>query len=376
MEMHGPQVVRGKHLYALVGRSWPRGHASEGEGAGANPRPPVTVALAGDTMLGRAVAAALASTPPAALFSPEVVSAARQADLFVLNLECCISRRGTPWPDPDKAFFFRAPPVAVDVLTELGVSCVSLANNHALDFGADALLDTLEHLEAAGVETVGAGPDLERARAPVVLEASGFRLAVVGVTDHPAAYAAGPTRPGVAHVDLRRGVPSWLLELVSGLDADAVLVTPHWGPNMATGPLPSTRAAAARLLAAGATVIAGHSAHVFQGVEGPVLYDLGDFVDDYATNGLVRNDLGLLFLVTLDVAGPVRLEAVPLKLEYCHTRLARGAEASWIRRRFRRACLSFGTRVTEEAGRLVVEWRTTGPGARRRRTLPAGGDRP
>jgi poly-gamma-glutamate capsule biosynthesis protein CapA/YwtB (metallophosphatase superfamily) len=75
------------------------------------------------------------------------------------------------------------------------------------------------------------------------------------------------------------------------------------------------RRAAAALRAVGATLIAGHSAHVFHGVEPGVLYDLGDFLDDYAVDARLRNDLGLLFLVTLDRNGPVRLEAVPLKLE-------------------------------------------------------------
>jgi poly-gamma-glutamate capsule biosynthesis protein CapA/YwtB (metallophosphatase superfamily) len=99
-----------------------------------------------------------------------------------------------------------------------------------------------------------------------------------------------------------------------------VLVTPHWGPNMAPAPLPRIRRAAAALRAAGATLLAGHSAHVFHGVQDGVLYDLGDFLDDYAIDPVLRNDLGLLFLVELNRAGPVRLEAVPLRLEFCHTR--------------------------------------------------------
>jgi len=73
----------------------------------------VRLALAGDTMLGRGVAARLETRPPSALFAPELVEVAQEADLFVLNLECCISERGEPWPDPRKPFFFRAPPVAV-----------------------------------------------------------------------------------------------------------------------------------------------------------------------------------------------------------------------------------------------------------------------
>jgi poly-gamma-glutamate synthesis protein (capsule biosynthesis protein) len=314
------------------------------------------LALAGDTMLGRGVAERLASARPESLVAPEVVAVAREADFFVLNLECCISTRGDPWPDPGKPFFFRGPPAAADVLAHLGVDCVTLANNHALDFGAAALLDTIEHLAARGIAAVGAGPDVMSARRTALLDARGFRLAVVGVTDHPAAYAAGPATPGVALAPLEDGGPDWLTETINraASETDAVLVTPHWGPNMAAEPRAGIRAAAGGLLAAGATLVAGHSAHVFHGVEGPVLYDLGDFLDDYAVDPLLRNDLGLLFLVTLDEGGPARLEAVPLELEYCRTRLARGDDARWIAERFRAACARLGTRVSEEDGRLVV----------------------
>jgi poly-gamma-glutamate synthesis protein (capsule biosynthesis protein) len=320
----------------------------------------VKLALAGDTMLGRSVAHVIARARPRPLFADEVVDITRSADLFVLNLECCISERGTPWPDPRKPFFFRAPPAATDVLNRLGVNCVTLANNHALDFGPVCLLDTLEHLRAAGIAWVGAGPRLDDARAPAILEAAGLRLGVVGCSDHPAAYAAGPESPAIAYVDLQRGL-DWLPDAIARLDVDAVLVTPHWGPNMTPEPLPSVRRAAAALRAAGATLIAGHSAHVFHGVESGILYDLGDFIDDYAVDPRLRNDLGLLFLVTFDEHGPSRLEAVPLKLEFCYTRLADREEAAWIGRRFRTACAALGTEVTEEDGRLVVVWRREAP---------------
>ena len=125
---------------------------------------------------------------------------------------------------------------------------------------------------------------------------------------------------------------------------------------MTAEPVPRVRGAAAELLATGATLVAGHSAHVFRGVERNVLYDLGDFLDDYAVEPVLRNDLGLLFLVELDERGPIRLEAIPLELRYCHTRLARDAEAAWIRRRFEEACRGLGTEVTEESGRLVVRF--------------------
>ncbi len=307
------------------------------------------LALAGDTMLGRGVAARLADDPNNTLFAPELVDIVRGADLFVLNLECCISARGEP--TPGRVFHFRAPPWAAQALAHLGVDCVTLANNHALDFGPDALLDTLSHLDAAGIRAVGAGTDLERARAPAVLEMGGFRLAVLGFADHPAEYAAHADRPGIAYVDLQGALPNWLTNFP---DADAVLVTPHWGPNMTTEPPRYVRRAAQALLDAGTTLIAGHSAHVFHGVAAHVLYDLGDFLDDYRVDPELRNDLGLLFIV--DLAGD-RLEAIPLKLEFAYTRLAEDAEAAWIKRRFTEACAAFGTKVAAEEGRLVARWR-------------------
>jgi poly-gamma-glutamate synthesis protein (capsule biosynthesis protein) len=306
-------------------------------------------------MLGRGVGEVLAGTMPERLVAPEVARLTRATDLCILNLECCISERGAPWPAPGKPFFFRAPPAAVDVLRHLGVDCVTLANNHALDYGSTALLDTLAELAAAGIATVGAGADVAGARAPALLAAGGRRLAVFGVTDHPEDFAAGETTPGVAYADLHRETPAWLRDAIAACDADAVLVTPHWGPNMCSEPVPHVRRAAHDLIAAGATLVAGHSAHVFHGVQGNVLFDLGDFLDDYAVDPDLRNDLGLLFLATLEDRALRRIEAVPLRLDYAHTRLAVGEDADWIRARFRSACARMGTPVREEAGRLVVE---------------------
>jgi poly-gamma-glutamate capsule biosynthesis protein CapA/YwtB (metallophosphatase superfamily) len=316
----------------------------------------ITLALAGDTMLGRGVAEVVASSPTAPV-ADEVADLTRRADLFVLNLECCISERGHPWPAPSKPFHFRAPPAAVETLAHLGVDCVTLANNHALDFGHDALLDTLALLDEAGIAHVGAGPTLAAARAPQVLRAGDARVTVLAVSDHPRDFAAGPDRPGIAYANLWNGQrPAWLVDAIeTHAGAGAVLVSPHWGPNMTPEPVAHVRLAARALVDAGATLVAGHSAHVFHGMAGRVLYDLGDFVDDYATDPALRNDLGLLFLVTLDATGPRHLEAFPLKLDYCRTRLAGGDDAHWIAQRFRGACAAMGTDVREEDGRLLVD---------------------
>jgi poly-gamma-glutamate capsule biosynthesis protein CapA/YwtB (metallophosphatase superfamily) len=312
-----------------------------------------TLALAGDTMLGRGVAQELVQNPRAPLFDGHVVELIASADACVLNLECCISERGARFPDPRKPFFFRAPPIAAERLAELGVSAVTLANNHALDYGSQALLDTLAHLEAVGIPVVGAGGDLDAARRARVIRCGPLRLRLVAFSDHPPEFAAAPAQPGIAFAPLERGLPQWVRDAAGpGGDADAVLVAPHWGPNMVSGPVRRVRAAARALRDAGATLIAGHSAHVFHGAADGVLFDLGDFLDDYATNRELRNDLGLLWLVDLDSRGPRRIRTLPLALDYSFTRRASRAEADAILRLLRARCAPFGTEV-DAAGDLL-----------------------
>jgi poly-gamma-glutamate capsule biosynthesis protein CapA/YwtB (metallophosphatase superfamily) len=307
-------------------------------------------------MLGRKVGEELAR-PGHRSLSADVQEIAGGADLFIANLECCISDRGAPVPEPGKPFYFRAPPVAAERLGDMGVDCVSLANNHALDFGSEALLDTLDHLRAAGIAAVGAGCDEAAARAPVVRDVSGVRVRIVAVSDHPSSYAAGVQRPGIAFADLAGApVPPWLrIASTPDAGADVTIVLPHWGPNMRARPVRHVRRAAAALQAAGATLIAGHSAHVPQGPSGRTLFDLGDFIDDYAVHPRLRNDLGLLWLVMLDADGPRRVEGIPLRLEFAHTRLADRDETRLLHSLLQKRCAAVGSSVHLQGDRLVFE---------------------
>jgi poly-gamma-glutamate synthesis protein (capsule biosynthesis protein) len=299
----------------------------------------------------------LKEDPKAALFAPEVLEIIESADGMLLNLECCISDRGEPWPD--RVFHFRAPPAAVDVLVGLGVNCVTLANNHALDFGVDALLDTLDHLADAGIAVVGAGPDVTSARRPTTFSVSGESVTVLSFSDHPAEYAATTDVPGIAYAHIGSALPSWLTSTLASL-ADApgpVVVTPHWGPNMTPGPAGYIQRTAAGLVAGGASLVAGHSAHVFHGACPPILYDLGDFIDDYATHRSLRNDLGLLWLVTFDGQRVCAVEAVPLHLAFCYTELAEGDDDRFVRDRLRATCAAFGTEGTTTGRGLAISVR-------------------
>ena len=320
------------------------------------------IGLLGDVMLGRGVAAALRARAPAELWDPALRELTASLDLVICNLECCLSSRGRPTMRlPGKPFFFRGPPGAVRALTSAGVGVATLANNHALDYEEIALRDTVAILSAGGIACCGAGPDLRAARAGVVVDAGSSRVGLISFTDHPVQYAAADDGAwGVAHANLWSQTPAWLLSAVSGLAArcDHVIVCPHWGPNMTTEPAGWQRRAARELQAAGAGLVAGHSAHVFHGVgweHGPILFDLGDALDDYRVDPDLRNDLGLLAIWRPGIA----LELVGLRLRYCRTALARSGDADWIAARLTSACAELGThvqRVGEQ--RFVVTPRT------------------
>jgi poly-gamma-glutamate synthesis protein (capsule biosynthesis protein) len=175
-----------------------------------------------------------------------------------------------------QALLLRAPPVAVEALHRLGVTAVTLANNHALDYGYDALLDTLDVLHEAGIGTTGAGADLDAARRPSRIVVGDTSIAVIGCTDHPAQYAATASRPGVAYSVLGETIDDWVAGAVRSAADDCVIVTPHWGPNMVGEPIDRVRAAAGGLRRAGASIVVGHSAHVFHGMRDRVIFDLGD----------------------------------------------------------------------------------------------------
>jgi poly-gamma-glutamate capsule biosynthesis protein CapA/YwtB (metallophosphatase superfamily) len=321
-----------------------------------------TIALLGDVMLGRAVAERLAEVPPEEVWAPEVRELCRSCDLVICNLECCISSHGEPTERVrHKPFFFRGPPPAVRSLEAIGVGAAGLANNHALDYEAEALLETLDLLAEAGIAVAGAGRGEAEARRGAIVEAGTVRLGLVAVSDHPREFAAGSDSPGIAYGDMRGAIPDWLAGELSRLDreCDHVVAFPHWGPNMITEPAGWQRRAAERLQEAGADLIAGHSAHVFHGAgwgrRGPLLYDLGDALDDYAVDARLRNDLGLL-AVWRPGDPEVELELVGLALDYCHTRLAAGAEAEWIAHRLGHACQPLGTRaerIAEERFRVA-----------------------
>jgi poly-gamma-glutamate capsule biosynthesis protein CapA/YwtB (metallophosphatase superfamily) len=209
----------------------------------------------------------------------EVAGSLRRADLAIVNFECAASRRGTP--APEKEFTFRADPASLPAMAAAGVDVASVANNHAVDFGVEAFLDTLTHLREAGMTPVGGGTNVDEAWAPFFVERKGLRMAFIGATRVlPPNFGATASRPGVASAYEEER----LLTAVTGAKAraDLVVVMLHWGIELATEPHPDQVRLAEALVDHGAGLIIGHHSHVLQPVvrhkDAVIAYSLGNFV--------------------------------------------------------------------------------------------------
>jgi poly-gamma-glutamate synthesis protein (capsule biosynthesis protein) len=324
----------------------------------------ITLAFLGDIMLGRGVNEQIAVQPPGKFWGT-VLPVLHNADAVFGNLECAITTHCIPWRRTRKVFHFGADPAAINVLGVAGMDCVSLANNHILDFEEPGLRDTLRLLDEAGIRHAGAGPTLPDAMQPASVEVAGLRVGVLALTDNEPAFAAAPDRPGVWYLPV--GDASAVLDPLEDAvrclreeGADLVVLSLHWGPNMVETPSPGFRRFAHAAAGLGVDLVHGHSAHIFQGVEpigkSLILYDTGDFLDDYAVDPILRNDWSFIFLVDLEDARPARLRMLPARLSCARTDLATGEEFDLICRRMQARCEPLGTALqrTDEGLELII----------------------
>src|SRR5829696_6157266 len=327
----------------------------------------ITLALMGDVMLGRKVAEVLNHTMRPEEPWGDVMPLMDAADLRIINLECAITDNEQPWMRSPKVFHFRARPSAIETLRTARIEACSLANNHTLDFEEQGLLDTLEHLDAAGIRHAGAGRNREQAAHPAILTVPADhtrRVALVAYTDNEPPFAAGTDRPGTNYlpVSLKPDVLRRVERAVSDvreMGVDTVIFSNHWGPNMVQRPREIFRRFARAVIDRGVDIYYGHSAHIFQGVEiyrgKPILYDTGDFIDDYTVDPRLRNDWSFLFQVSVEEGTLERLDLTPVKLSYARVDLATGGEREEILDRMERLSAEMGTVFTRREDALVLE---------------------
>jgi poly-gamma-glutamate capsule biosynthesis protein CapA/YwtB (metallophosphatase superfamily) len=259
----------------------------------------LTLAFAGDVHFEDALHPRL-DDPEAALDPAEDLLG--DADIAMVNLETAITDRGAPEP---KKYRFRTSPAALDALAAAGVDVVTMANNHAVDYGADGLADTLAAQRSSPVPVVGIGRNAAQAFAPAILDVRGTKVAVLAATQVPdrtaAAWAATDKKAGVA---VARN-PRRLVQAVrkAAKRNDLVVVYLHYGTERVACPTDEQRDIVDALVEAGADVVVGSHAHVLlgSGWHGPayVDYGLGNFVW-YSPNSRAEASSGVL---RLTVAG-------------------------------------------------------------------------
>lgn len=241
----------------------------------------ITLLFAGDVLLSDHVLAAYDKAGGIhGVLDEGYRQAIADADFFMANQEFPFSDRGTQ--APDKQYTFRLPPERVKLFSELGMDGVTLANNHALDFGQDALLDSCGVLDGAGIQHTGAGENLDAAKQPVSIEVGGRKIAVIGATRviPVADWAAGANHPGM----LATYDPSVVLEEIGSLrqEYDYVIVYVHWGIERDETPQEYQRTLGKQYIDAGADLVIGAHPHVLQGIEyykgKPIVYSLGNFI--------------------------------------------------------------------------------------------------
>ena len=237
----------------------------------------VRLIAVGDINLGRAVGKAILGGDTLYPFAAVQDSFAGY-DLVFGNLESSLSDQGGETEKPGSNMVFTGPPGGAESLRQGGVTMVSIANNHALDYGPAALRQTMQYLDAAGVRYAGSSLEKSKICSPLILERSGIRIALFACTDLMngsdsswksvvAAADTGELLPALRHV--RDSV-------------DFIIVSYHGGTEYAEKPAERTEQFAAEVIRNGADLFLGHHPHVSYGVDSIdgklVVPSLGNFV--------------------------------------------------------------------------------------------------
>jgi len=278
----------------------------------------------------------------------------KAADITIANLESPIARGGKEFSG--KKFRFRAEPDVAAALRSSGINLVTLANNHSMDFGGQALAETMENLRKADIAWIGAGPNLDEARKMALYTIKGKRIAFLGYSlTQPVEFFAGKNRPGTA--------PGFAKYFVADItqarqQADYVIVSFHWGTEGRKEIQPYQRTIAHKAIDAGADVIIGHHPHVLRGIEryrsGICFYSLGNFT--FASKSKLA-DAGAMVRLRFS---PGNKEAEIVPLDILHRRVgfqpqpASGKQAAAIIDRLNKLSHPLKTQIVARDGRYTV----------------------
>jgi len=303
----------------------------------------------------------------------------RDPDLKLINLETSVTSSGQYWKG--KEVLYRMHPENLPVLQAAGINCVTLANNHTLDWGLAGLEETLRTLREAGIPLTGAGLDARAAQTPASCMVGDTRISVFGVgmagSGIPSSWEAGASRPGlfvlpdVSEKSLKR-----VGEVIGRFAKpdEIVIVSIHWGGNWGYEIPQAHRDFARRLVDEfGADLVHGHSSHHVKGMEvyrgKLILYGCGDLITDYeGISGYeaFRGDLGLMYFPTLSArdGSLLSLELVPTRMERFQLVRPGSREVQYMQDLLNRECSQAGLRFEKsEQGVLRLQFKV-GSGSR------------
>lgn len=282
-----------------------------------------TIVFAGDVMIGAATEQNYDKEGVSRLVSEALLAEMVNADICMVNNEFQFSTRGTPMEG--KQYTFRTNPKYVQIMQDLGVDIVSLANNHALDFGTEAMQDTFATLDGAGILYAGAGDTKERAKELQIIEVNGMKFGFLAATRviPVIEWNVDNRQPGMfaAYDD------SQLVKCIEEAqeECDFLVVYIHWGVERKEYPEAYQTTIAEHCVAAGADLIIGSHPHVLQGIEfidgKPVFYSLGNYIfpQTIAKTALIK--------VEVEADGTASYRLIPAYAQNGKTQLFEGAEA-------------------------------------------------
>lgn len=314
--------------------------------------PALTVAAGGDVMGDRGVGNYIDKNGGESVFE-FVKPYLAPADVSFINLEGSISDLGSP--TAGKKFTFEARTALTAGLVWAGIDVVSLANNHARDYGSQALMDCIARLDEAGIGHAGAGADSTAAAAPAILETPAGTVAVLAAGEITPGFAATASQPGT---NVTSSPNERLVAQVTAAakEADFVIVSLHWGTEYDATADSSQQNLAHKLIDAGADLILGHHPHVIQGLEiykdGLIAYSMGDFIFDHYSRATGE---AFVLQVTLPQEGPPSGTIVPVYLHDTQgvPKVVSGSEADVILDRLASLSADLGlelTRTGDQAG--------------------------
>lgn len=316
-----------------------------------------TIGFAGDVMIGRLVNEVISTTGYDYPWG-DMLPILRKTDLNIINLETTLTKSEKAIA---KVFNFKAYPDRVQTLLTAKIDVANLANNHILDFSEEGLIETIEVLDTAKILHCGAGGNETEARKPAIVVRKGVTIGVLGYTDNEPDWAASPHTPGTNYLqigDIQRVVAD--VQKVRE-KVDILILTIHWGPNMREYPTPEFIAFAHQIIDSGVDIIHGHSAHIFQGIERYkgklIMYDTGDFVDDYAVDSLLRNDRSFLFCVKIDKRKIGQIELIPVLIDNMQVNRAKGDDYRWLVEKIKERSRGFAVTIGEEKRNFRFEFR-------------------